>query len=873
MKSDVEQQIRQSTGIFLMSRMNDRAAFEWAVALETRQSVQREVVEALLNHPTIHVSEPYRTAWNWLLESWQSNPALSPQSKHGLQMQTKRFGQNGRTLGGVVDQVKPRLDVETRPDWEWNLIYKGKPRPKPKRPQQLARFKIDSGELVNLEEIGVDAQTPTEYLIELFQRVEAGLIAGLHLGVRIGDIPSSLASLVNDINFVHLHVERDVHQQDPDRYKTGFAPSVRLLDGLLGEIKQRNSAFAKRVMTMWRDSEWGIFRRLWAAGAVDPELVTSRDVSDFLTSLTKEEFWLVHEWREMSYLRAVRFHDLSADAKKEILHRIRRGPPKSLFWRKLTTEEYLAAKRLSVAQELQRIQVSGNVLPNAEASWLNNAILQIENWVPLHTALSDVIGISHGVREYKIAAIEPRAGSVLADIEAALHRQGEQSGAAQYLREHLAEVLALLEGSHNPSSYPATLNILIYRLKLRPDRIVDEQRPLAKRLILLLLRVQDEALRHVVGGLAEWIEEWVGEFRDSSDFVRLWLRLWPVACDETNAKPDAEEGMPPRRLADEALNTSVGHLFSAMRKYFPNLINNPRPFAEEPLRSMRAASINSTGRAKRQVLHRYLQDIEYLRNADVEWVDRELLQPLLHSIGPDIEIWDAISRHAVLKYETMKIVGERMADLVGSSATLSNEIRARLAERLVFAVLADRLAERELSVQDMAVQQMLRRSTDAVRARAATACHYLLNSAEMGPTDAEERYVRCVKPFFEQVWPRELTLRSRVLSDRLASLPAETGRHFADAVKLLHRYLTPFDCWSLWEYRVLKRPPIGEEICLEATPQNAKALLQLLDATIGTEEGAVFPHDVDKALKWIREHSRQLVNDPRYARLVALARH
>lgn len=213
-----------------------------------------------------------------------------------------------------------------------------------------------------------------------------------------------------------------------------------------------------------------------------------------------------------------------------------------------------------------------------------------------------------------------------------------------------------------------------------------------------------------------------------------------------------------------------------------------------------------------------------------------------------------------------------MADQIATTNVLPEEVRSRLAERLVIRILWDRLKGQEPSVKDSVVQQMLRRATDGVRAAAARGVHFILNSVEIGDYTPAQRFELAFAPFFERVWPKELTLRSKLLSDSLARLPADCGDAFAGAVELLERLLTPFDCWSLWEYRVTKETPDGDEIKLPQNQRCATAFLQLLDLTIGVDEGAVVPNDLDVALKWIRDQSRQMVNDQRYARLTALVR-
>ncbi len=129
-----------------------------------------------------------------------------------------------------------------------------------------------------------------------------------------------------------------------------------------------------------------------------------------------------------------------------------------------------------------------------------------------------------------------------------------------------------------------------------------------------------------------------------------------------------------------------------------------------------------------------------------------------------------------------------------------------------------------------------------------------------------------VRPFLDSVWPKEQALRSRELSDAFADLPAKAESAFAEAVETLERFLTPFDCWSLHEYGLYDKDIDGKRLREVKGPREAMALLTLLDVTIGSEERAVRPLDLDRALVAIRTAAPKLVRDTRYARLSALAR-
>jgi hypothetical protein len=166
---------------------------------------------------------------------------------------------------------------------------------------------------------------------------------------------------------------------------------------------------------------------------------------------------------------------------------------------------------------------------------------------------------------------------------------------------------------------------------------------------------------------------------------------------------------------------------------------------------------------------------------------------------------------------------------------------------------------------------MLRLGTDRLRADSGRIVGVFVESEDR-KSSREERFRNVVKPFLDAVWPKERTLASRSLSNAFAKLPAKSGAAFAEAVDVIERFLTPFDCWSLHEYGLYGHDPDGKKLREVNGATEAAALLKLLDITVGSEERAVHPLDLDRALVAIRNANPKLVRDTRYARLSALVR-
>jgi hypothetical protein len=208
---------------------------------------------------------------------------------------------------------------------------------------------------------------------------------------------------------------------------------------------------------------------------------------------------------------------------------------------------------------------------------------------------------------------------------------------------------------------------------------------------------------------------------------------------------------------------------------------------------------------------------------------------------------------------------------------LDRETRQGLVFNLVLDVLFAYREQRSPAVPPARIQQMLRSVEDEIRAHGAEAVRRFVvdNAAEAAEpaTAAEELFRQAVVPFLANVWPLERSLVRPGVSRAFAPLPAATGGGFVEAVAAIEPFLVPFDCWSMFEFGFHdtdeRRKP---QLTAINSPEKAGALLRLLDASIGTSEGAVIPDGLSDVLTQIRSLSPSLTETRAYRRLVTVAR-
>ncbi|WP_372784584.1 hypothetical protein [Phenylobacterium sp.] len=866
--SILEREIERATVAFLEGRLAEKATFDWAAGLRSQPSAERNALRNLLNYRDPQLEEPYRAAWSWVCEAWDE-PEWPEDAR--LEM-TEALGHGVPPLTfvrHVVELVRPRLSFEAARD----------PRRKarPTEVSRLVSLNLGAENLLSLQDLHLDTVDDVAFFSLLADKLESELAYGLARAARIGGSAVYLANWIERVYAVQLP-EVNGGQSDPDEFRNGFAPLVKLLHEILGKLFILAPDAARARVAGWLRHPDPLFQRLWAAAARVPGLASPAEVATFLRGVDGDRFWSLGHFPEIAELRAKRFAELSPDDQAAIERRLLQTPPADLFLRRLGKSERDAARRSWVRRELRRIELGGGSASKAAQAWIADFAARGEAYTELTTVTSDMDNAYNfpwrteaGV--YDVDDIKVLLPTLEEDLgERGYGGKSETAGA--YLRDHAEDALEVLE----PARYPRVLAYLARSDAERGRSAAAGPDALAARLLDALVRLPSAVLAGGVDAYASWLDVWSKHFPSDHRFWATWMRLWPAAVAVSNRSPailgsnfDGQRKERDDRLAMESLNSSAGHLISALFNVLPDLTLVPHPFQGGDLRAVRDLAFTATGDVRLQVLHRFLSFLEYMRKADPEWAQVHLLGPLAQAEHQDLEIWDAIARRG-LSPDSLKTVGPKLV-LVARGQSLPSKTRAGLAQTVVYSVLRDMRDGDEPIIPLADAQQMLRLGGEQVRIAAARAMNGFLAFKK---TDPETQFTAGVKPFLAQVWPSDQTLRSGPLSDVLAELPAAAGAAFADAVASVAPLVVPFEAWSLHAFGFYARLE-DEHGSRSKTPpvmnkDTAGAWLDLLDRSIGRAEGAVYPRDLALALDAISTGDKALMNDPRFLRLVALVR-
>lgn len=895
----------RATIAFLEGRLEERATVNWALKVEATDTIKRLAFLELIDSPYGRkIVEPWRSAWRLIEESW-SSPAVEDHGSSGAYDVQERLSageRSGSLVTAIVQLVAPQLKIE--PFSSFSLSHR-KPTKRPKKVEDLLSTRLTSGEIVDPGVLKLESVNDGPFLLSLARALDAAVSAGLETARRIGWDGERHLSLVGFLQRVYYVPadERDEDGDEPDQFNRGIAPSVKLLHLVVSRLVDVDISVVLEFVHRWKVTNSPIHLRLWAAVSRDPRVTPSNEVATLLLSLDNRRFWDLYNYPEIVELRAKRFGGLDPKHQAALTARIRRGPPRDQ-WSKKANADYIKKKRLYwTVRELRRIEIAGGRLATRDKEWLDAKI-------PEFPDLAQMIRIHEGFLDYlEGKSVSPNPDSRydllvgkerLDALEAAL--SSSRSGWIDEPRERAAD---WIRQAGNPLHILADLETIpdggaaFARVWNRfgwahsPPTPGDEDKiqrdPVAEcaRVMSLITKLPESTLLKAIEGISQWLSAWSTQVMVQPDGLNVWLKLWPIAVETTNAQ-QAVEGQPnlneifqssddsePENL--DTLNTPSGKLVGVFLARCPKLGEISHPFeVNDALRTMRDAIITVTARAGLIARYRMIESLSYFLRADAEWTQKNLITPLMSDTPDATALWRAVARH-IQSAEVLKIIGSAMTERATDNH-LGRETRRSLVFRLVIECLYALLDQREPSVPYVRIQQMLRSLDDEVRAHGAEAIYRFVHDGSAPRKNGSETqspetlFQTAAAPFLQKVWPQERSLATRGVSRALAKLPAAAGDAFVEAVNAVERFVVPFDCWSMFEYGFYSQGDGIPKLANFDNGDKVSAFLRLLDLTIGTAEGSVIPYDLADALDQVRKVAPSLTENHVFRRLATAAR-
>lgn len=888
---------------FLNKRLAEQGTIDWALKLEPGQRIERIAVLDLLTGPGARdLEEPWASAWRLLEESW-----TAPQSEgrngtaiYNIKTRLRAGDRSGAAVAAIVDLVAPRLKVKPIDGWRWSYIKK--PR-KPRTVEDILSAGLTSGDLIDLNLLELEDLNDVSFLTSLANGLEAAVNHGLDIARRLGWSDARSFTGLGFLNRVYYtqRTRRSGEDSEADAHHRGIAPSVKLLQAVVARVAEIQPVAAQSFVRHWHADLSSVFVRLWSAMARSSELVTADVVSSFLKSLDDRRFWNLHMFPEIAELRAVRFGEFDPISQNQITTRLQKGPPRSQ-WLKNADKAKVANERLYWSvRELKRIEIAGWALPVSTKNWQDSRLPQ---FVDLAQMTIDA-GFLEGATLSYVPPIpdnrydDLQGTSRLQALETALaaSRGSWDDDPAERANDWISrqgnahKVLADFESTSNGGDdFPKVWNRFGWAHRLRQqdneagqDANLDGE---TGRVLGLLSQLSDATLLSAIEGICAWLDAWEKHAVKLPLALPIWLRLWPIAAEVTNQRPERVEdedlsvtarAEDDERVALDTRNTPAGKLVSVFLAACPGLPPGAQAFPAASMeRQMRDIVIAAEGRSGLIAQHRMIEELPYFLRADSDWARTHLIAPLLKHDGSELPLWRAVARRTHFT-KVLESIGAVMAERA-NDRRLGRETRRRLVFSLVIESLHAFREGRQPAVPNQRIQQMLRTLDDEVRASAANAIQMFIRDISSKPpsdqfsSTRDDLFRNAAAPLLREVWPQERSLATPGVSGALADLPATSGEAFAEAVDTIARFLVPFDCWSMVDYGLFGDEGEANKLAIINDEAKARALLKLLDLTVGTSEGAVIPHDLTDALDQILMIDAALSTNAVFRRLAAAGR-
>jgi hypothetical protein len=894
----------RATVVFLDGRLEERATVDWALRLKPNDTVTRlavcEVIDGLGGRK---IDEPWRSAWR-LVEEWWNSPPIEGSSGgvYDAQQRLRSGDRSGSLVTRIVELVSPRLSVE--PFSGLDLHFRKPPR-RPKKIEHLFRAGLTSGEIIDLGVLTLGGLTDESFLRSLALALDAAVVSGLDIARRLGWCCESGLWQLGGLYRVYYVAagDRNGGEKEPDKYHCGIAPSVKLLHSVVSRLVDIDPSAAIEFVRRWKVTNSPIHLRLWAALSRDSRVAAPNEVGTTLLSLEDRRFWGLAAYPEIAELRAKRFRELDPHEQRAITARIQRLPPRSHWPRKVDAGQVANRRLYWALRELRRIEIAGASLPRHDKAWLDARIGDFPDIV-------EMTRLDEGFRELTEAHVVPPnpdnrfdllgGEERLKALEAALSssrggwNDDPASRAADWIRQPGRPVQILVDFESAPDGGAALARVWdrfgwAHSPAAGPteDAAARDLSAESRRVLSFLAKLPEATIRTAIGGISHWLSMWENLALVPPEGLHVWLKLWPIAVEATNAQKPLEEDVYRNTISQSSpdqeprdlvtLNTPAGKLVGVFLAVCPDLSGNDRPFdIDGAPRMMRDAVIAAAGRSGLIARHRMIEALPYFLKADPAWAQKYLITPLIADDAEAMTLWRAVARRTQFG-EVLKIIGHPMTERA-TDRRLGRETQRSLVFSLVVECLHAFLERREPAVPYARIQQMIRSLDDEVRTSAAEAVqrfvHDMSTDSDGGrtPPSPEDLFRSAAAPFLRQVWPQERSLATPGVSGALADLPATAEGAFAEGVDAIERFLVPFECWTMLDYGLYGEEDAKPKLSNIDSQEKAAAFLRLLDLTVGTAEGSVVPRDLADALNQIREISPKLTETHEFRRLAAAAR-
>ncbi|WSH19056.1 SIR2 family protein [Rhizobium ruizarguesonis] len=820
------------------------AAIWWAAKqLGLHPSLIEEVRWRLKDQESA-AGDDVRTAWSFLFEAWQHDPHRSRRAAYELQEVKKARGWDRGAIRQLSGHARPYLTA--KPSYSSSPIP---PVGKHLRLRELVHVDVEYPDIAAFNDV------PAELKTHVLRECRRNLEIAVDLETEIGGYGLN-------------HISPIIPDDDPeiDRYSRsrGLSRLLHSYVSMLSGLTEVNPNACRHEIDAWPTNDDTVFARLriWALG--NKSLVPESEFLPLLQKISRDAFWFSDHQRDLLLSLASRWNALGITQRKELERRLIQGPKR---WRREKTQQYVERKNGEIATRIRWIATNTTGFTFDAETFVAKIRLKAPRWEPdwANSAVNSREGQSGTVRtdtDIEVLKDVP-ASELLKEAKNASGRSSflvEKDPFAGLSNSRPLKSLAALNDAAKKGDFPAWAWSRFLESSARKDDDPALIRLIANRLVSYPIGPLSELIRPI----SSWFET-VSETLAAADislfdktFEHLIsiLRFAPEQAGSSIVRGDEEPDW-----TMEAINSPVGRIAQA-------ILADPR---KEGLdwhqglpaiwRKHSADLISLGGDLRRHALVIFGHQTNWLFAVDPKWTQATVLNVL---DGGDVSdqnaLWAGFFWAATVPNTDLYV---QLKPHLLRRATERRSVRRNYNEIIAGMLMAgwasfDSSGNRLVSSEEL--RDLLTSTDDELRSHVIWQIERWSEEATKAGPDPDQNWSRLLIPFLKEVWPKQKSVKSPLVSARLCDLAFSRRDDFEKVVDTILPLVSKVEGDQVFL-------PILTRSDKSVVDENPGKTLELLYAVLPDNVRA-WPHGTEGVLKRIQDAEPLLRTDIRLLELL-----
>ena len=615
---------------------------------------------------------------------------------------------------------------------------------------------------------------------------------------------------------------------------------------------------------LWPTEYSYYFRRLKAYSLNQPALFSAPESYEVLPAFVSSGIFWEHDiCREVLFYLGDRWDDFTSEQRTEVAQLLLQGPDE------VRGDENRYASRLEKDRGLLYLQwllLQGKALPKIILKSFRRKIAEIPDWDETFAEnLTNYDGLlainveadesTESLSDLPINAITDRAISMQrADYFSGLDPRPFDG----LVKENPRKALAALSHASKNGNYPKLLWAALLRhwpeaASLRLTGVLAER----------LARLPENFVVEIKDPFARWLEKWFGfGFRSSEDrMLRVFDHLMHGILEAAQNQDDPGVGHNTDRIKSphsHATNHPVGILAQTLVRFVSSRERLEKGGIHEEFSERLELLLDAPAKSGESAAAVLAHSISQLYLLSPAWVFQHLMPRMKFEHPHSSASWHGfLSSAHIPNSDLMMRLKPTFQDLFPRIYAWHWEDGAtRIASQMVVA-LAIKRSGGEALLQPKEARHCIRNMTNQNRKDA-------VEHLRRVGVESEGAWSTSVIPFIENVWPRDVRLKTATLTMAWVSLLERTGDSFLLTLRTLRKFLVPVERESHWLYS-FSRAARGAPV----TMKYPEGVLELL-ALLFSRHTRRAPYELAQILDLIEEASSELAGDGRFLRLQGL---